>query len=155
MIEYKAPWSSSLKWISWGTTFLLSAAAISFLVMKLYFVVPILLLVLIGTASFTIRGYAIGRDSLVVHRLFWDTTLPLADLQSAEFNPEAMKMSWRTAGNGGLYSFTGYFSSKALGDYRALVTNPNLSVILRFPSETVVVSPDSPENFVQKILNRP
>jgi hypothetical protein len=65
-----------------------------------------------------------------------------------------MKKRWRTAGNGGLYSFTGSFSNKMLGDYRALVTNPALSVILRFPSETVVVSPDSPEAFVQNILHR-
>jgi len=154
MIEYKAPWSSSLKWISWVTTGVLSAGAIFLVIIKLYFVAPLLLLVLAGAAPFSIRGYVIERDSLVVRRLFWNTTLPLSDLQSAEFNPEAMKRSWRTAGNGGLYSFCGYFSNKVLGDYRALVTNPDLSVVLRFHSEIVVVSPDSPAIFVQKILDR-
>jgi len=154
MLDYKAPWSISLKWVSWVTTMVLCTGAISFAVMKLYFVAPLLLIVLISAAPFTIRGYTINGHSLVVHRLFWDTDLPLGGLQAAEFNPNAMKKSWRTAGNGGLYSFTGYFSNKTLGDYRALVTNPALSVVLRFPTETIVVSPDSPEAFVQNLLNQ-
>jgi len=154
MTDYKAPWSTSLKWMSWATTIVICTGAIAFAVMKLYFVAPLLLIVLIAAAPFAIRGYTINADSLVVHRLFWDTDLPLADLQAAEFNPNAMKKSWRTAGNGGLYSFTGYFSNKTLGDYRALVTDPALSVILRFPTEIVVVSPDSPETFVQNILTQ-
>jgi hypothetical protein len=154
MTDYKAPWSTSLKWMSWTTTIVLCTGAISFAVMKLYFVAPLFLIVLIAAAPFTIRGYTINSDSLVAHRLFWDTGLPLAGLQVAEFNPNAMKKSWRTAGNGGLFSFTGYFSNKTLGDYRALVTDPAHSVILRFSTETIVVSPDSPETFVQTILNR-
>ena len=154
MNDFKAPWSPSLKWMSWGTTFVLCAGAVAFAVMKLYLVALLLPLVLLAAAPFTIRGYAIRGDRLVVHRLFWDTDLSLADLQAAESNPCAMKKSWRTAGNGGLFSFTGYFSNKALGDYRALVTHPAHSVILRFPAETVVVSPDSPEAFIQSILGR-
>lgn len=154
MKDYKAPWSTSLKWVSWTTTFVLCGGALSFALVKLYLVAVLLLVVLLAAASFTIRGYSLRGDLLVVHRLFWDTDLSLADLQTAEFNPNAMKRSWRTAGNGGLFSFTGYFSNKTLGDFRALVTHPARSVVLRFPSETVVVSPESPEAFVQAILGR-
>ncbi len=149
---YKAPWSKSLKGISWGFTILILGLVVFASRPKINPVVAIPLGILLLAAPFTIRGYRITPDALRVHRLFWDTTVPLAELQSAEFNPTAMKGSTRTGGNGGLFSFSGYFSNKALGEYRALVTNPALSVVLQFPAGTIVVSPESPETFVQTIL---
>ncbi len=52
---------------------------------------------------------------------------------------------------GGLFSFTGSFRNKALGAYRAFVTDPHRTVVLRFPKRTVIVSPDSPEAFLHEI----
>ncbi len=62
--------------------------------------------------------------------------------------PTAMAGSLRIAGNGGLFSFTGWFWSRRLGRYRAFVTDPARSVVLKFSDRTVVVSPDVPEEFV-------
>lgn len=150
--SYKAPWSKSLMGISWGFTILILGLVVFASRQKINPVIAIPVGILLVAAPFTIRGYRITADALLVHRLFWDTTLPLAELQAAEFNPTAMKRSIRTGGNGGLFSFSGYFSNKALGEYRALVTNPALSVVLQFPAKTIVVSPESPETFVQTIL---
>jgi len=152
--SFKAPWSRSLVLLSWGSTLVLLVATGVLYAHGPAWVVPLPLLVLAGTAPFTIRGYEVGTDSLVVRRLFWDTILPLAGLVSAEADPRAMKGSLRTAGNGGLFSFTGYYSNRALGDYRALVTDPARAVVLRFPTETLVVSPEDPQAFVAA-LGRP
>lgn len=140
--------------VSWITTLCLCAGSISLALGGVYFAALALLVVLIAAALFTIRGYTITGDVLQVHRLFWDTHLPLVELQAAEVDPNAMKKSWRTAGNGGLYSFSGYFHNEALGDFRALVTDPALSVVLRFRTETVVVSPESPGAFARMILSQ-
>lgn len=63
-----------------------------------------------------------------------------------------MRASLRTFGNGGGFSFTGRYWNKRLGSYRAFVTNPARSVVLRWQDRTVVVSPASPEEFVREVL---
>ena len=109
------------------------------------------LAILCGGILFTIRGYTVGPDAILIHRLLWTTRLPLAALQSAQFEPNAMKSSLRTFGNGGLFSFTGYFRNSSLGTYRAFVTDPHRTVVLHFSARTVVVSPSAPEDFVHHI----
>ena len=86
----------------------------------------------VGCALFTVRGYTITPDSILVHRLSWATELPRAGLESARSLPHAMRWSVRTFGNGGFFSFTGFYWSKALGAYRAYVTNPAETVVLRY-----------------------
>jgi hypothetical protein len=62
-----------------------------------------------------------------------------------------MRWSIRMCGNGGLYSYSGFFRNKALGTYRAFVTDPHQTVVLHFPNRTVVVSPSAQEEFVDDI----
>jgi DNA-binding transcriptional regulator of glucitol operon len=109
------------------------------------------LAIIVGSALFTIRGYTVTSDAVLVHRLFWATLLPLAGLQSAQFEPGAMRWSIRTFGNGGLFSFSGFFRNKALGAYRAFVTDPQRTVVLRYSTRTVVVSPEKPEEFAENV----
>lgn len=115
----------------------------------LMIVVP--LLIVAGALPFMIRGYRIELGCLPIRRLGWFTRLDLDDLQSAEVNREAMKNSLRLMGNGGLFVFAGWFWNRKLGRYRALVTDPSRSVVLRFRERTVVVSPDAPEEFVDTL----
>ncbi len=102
-----------------------------------------------GAALFVVRGYTITPDAILVHRLFWDTRLPREGLLSAGFEPGAMRRSIRTCGNGGLFSFTGWYWSKSLKAYRAFVTDQNRTVVLRYERQTFVVSPDDPGDFVR------
>lgn len=106
------------------------------------------LLILLGALPFAVRGYDIQKGTLRVLRPGWVTQLRLGQLVSAEADPTAMSGSLRIAGNGGLFSFTGWFWSRRLGRYRAFVTDPARSVVLKFSDRTVVVSPDAPEEFV-------
>ena len=63
-----------------------------------------------------------------------------------------MRWSLRTWANGGLFSFTCHYRNKALGDYRAFVTDPHRTVVLEFSDRrNVVVSPDVPEEFTHEI----
>jgi len=104
-------------------------------------------------ALFTIRGFAITPDAILVHRLFWSTRLLREGLQSASYEPNAMRKSIRTCGNGGFYSITGWYWSKSLGAYRAYVTDTRQTVVLRFDRGTVVLSPGEPEEFVRTLMN--
>jgi hypothetical protein len=59
-----------------------------------------------------------------------------------------MRWSVRLWGNGGFFSFTGFYFNRLLGRYRAWVTDPRRVVVLRFPARTVVISPAEPEEFI-------
>lgn len=135
IITFGIPWLPSLKhhgavgmWVRW---------------------LPLVLV--IGCALFTVRGYTITPDAILVQRLLWATRLPRVGLQSAEFMPNAMCKSIRTCGNGGFFSFTGFYWNKTLKSYRAYVTDLRRTVVLRYERRTIIVSPDDPEDFVREL----
>jgi hypothetical protein len=106
----------------------------------------------LGCTLFSIRGYTITPDAILVHRLVWNTSLSRAGLESARFVPNAMRWSIRTFGNGGFFSFSGFYWNKTLGAYRAYVTDPARTVVLHYrSSRTVLLSPASPEDFVNDL----
>lgn len=154
MKTFSAPWSKSLFLITSLATVLLVGATIGLIRngRGTPWWVALFPVILVGvTALFTIRGYSLTANAVLVRRLLWETRLPLTGLTSASYEPDAMRGSFRTFGNGGLFSFTGYFRNERLGAYRALVTDPRRTVVLRFPSRTLVLSPSEPEEFVQAI----
>jgi hypothetical protein len=112
-------------------------------------VVP--LAVVFGSALFTIRGYTVLPDAILVHRLLWATRLPRGGLAAATFDPEAMRWSLRAFGNGGLFSFSGFYWNRRLGAYRVFVTDPRRAVVLRYSNRTVVVSPSYPVDFANEL----
>jgi len=76
------------------------------------------LILVFGCALFTVGGYTITPDAILVQRLLWATRLPRAGLKSAEFVPKAMCRSLRTCGNGGFFhspAFTGAKRSNRIG----------------------------------------
>lgn len=154
MKNYKAPWSTSLIVVSSLATIVCASIALGFILSghdALPWVALLPLAIIAGGALFMIRGYTVTPEAVLVHRLFWTTRLPLAGLQSAQVEPNAMRGSIRAFGNGGLFSFTGFYRNKTLGGYRAFVTDLRRTVVLRFPSRTIVVSPSAPEQFIHDI----
>lgn len=156
---FAAPWSNSLKIVTFLTVGLLLSLPIFGLInfygdmrggfIFVLFVLPVAILVI--SAFFTIRSYEIRNNILLIQRLIWITRLDLSNIESAETDSEAMKGSIRTFGNRGLFSFTGKFRNRKLGPYRAFATNPKLAVILRFPGKVVVVTPENPTEFVNML----
>ena len=153
MKHYKAHWGTSLVVVSLLAT--VSCLGIALVVLKnggtSYLTALLLLAIVIGSAPFTIRGYTVTPEAILVHRLFWVPRLPRTGLQSAVFEPDAMHRSIRTFGNGGLFSFSGFYRNKTLGAYRAFVTDPHQTVVLRYSGRTVVVSPSTPEEFAHDL----
>lgn len=155
---HDAPWGKTLRWSSFA---LVAFTVVMFIFYKWSGLIGstvgswVLPFILLGTLPFIIRSYAIAGDELLIRRLFWTTRLPLAGLKSAEVEPRVMSNSLRTFGNGGAFSFTGWFWKKPLGHYRAFVTDLNRTVVLRFEKRTVVVSPAEPEEFVRQLAPQP
>jgi hypothetical protein len=114
--------------------------------------VPLLTLGL--SAAFMVRGYILTDVSLSIKRLGWETRLDLSRLNSATVDPEALQRSVRIFGNGGLFSFTGWFRNKKLGSYRVFATDAKRAVVLRFAGKTIVLTPDDPQKFVAEINSR-
>jgi len=155
MNTFKAPWGKSLCWMSSFSVAILALAVVPAVVLgrtewaRLMVLLPLLLLP--GAALFVIRHYTIEPNALAIQRLLWTTRLPLSGLQSAEAVPGVMRGSLRLFGNGGMFSITGLYRNRALGNYRAFVTDQTKTVVLRFPKRTVAVSPENPERFVAEI----
>lgn len=102
-------------------------------------------------ALFSVRGYALEKNGLVVFRPGWRTRLPLTDVQSVLHQPDAAQGSIRIFGNGGLFGFIGLFRNQKLGRYRAFATDFSHTVVIRMPAKTLVVTPDDPRGFVEQV----
>lgn len=157
MKTYKAPWGRTLAVTSIIVTVLCVGASVMTLVFP-HDLNPALIAsgllpvgILLGCLPFVVRSYTITEDAVLIRRLWWDTRLERAGLKSAEVVPKAMRGSIRTCGNGGCYSFTGWYWNRKLGFYRAWVTDLKRTVVLGFSSRRVVISPDDPEDFVKTL----
>lgn len=107
--------------------------------------------VFVGCLLFTVRGYQLAGRELGIQRLLWVTRVSLEGLESVAADPEAMRRSLRTFGNGGCFSISGRFRNKKLGPYRAWVTDHRNAVVLKFGERTLVVSPSDPAAFVEQV----
>lgn len=157
---FKADWSVSLLLTSAVFSLLLIWSSCYVIVRNLrggdkffVFIALIPVLILILSALYSVRGYRLLGKSLYVERLGWDSEIKLEALSSVELNPQAMASSIRMWGAGGLFSYTGWFSSPLIGVYQAYATNPQQAVVLRFPEKTIVVTPTHPELFVSSALD--
>ena len=128
------------------------AGAVPFLAgFPTYAILPLPLIILI-TWLFSVTGYSIRGNSLIVNRPFWKTEIVIPPGVVAVEEPEITARLWRTAGNGGLFGYTGGFRNKKLGSFRAYATNWNQAVSIfcntNSSAFTVVVTPDNPEQFI-------
>ena len=157
-LEFKAPWGRVLRVTSISFTLLMLGVSLFLIVQaephfparKLAFAcLPTLILV--STVPFIIRRYRLRNETLLIDRLFWATEIPLTGLSSVEVTENAMKGSLRLCGNGGLYSFSGWWWSKRLGRYHPYVTDLDRTVVLRFGPRTIVLSPEIPTEFARDV----
>lgn len=153
-----APWTNALKLISALATILLIAVGTvaynrimvfagfpHLLGLAIVFIFPA---ILVFSLLFMVTGYAVEGNVLHVERLFWSTHISLDGLSKVWFEPAVGKGSIRIFGNGGLYSFTGVYHNEALGRYRLFATDFTRAVVLVLPQRKVVITPASPEVFI-------
>src|SRR3954471_23553961 len=132
MKAYKAPWSTSLIVLSAVFSVICIALALQLFLSGLAWATLFPLAIVLGGLLFTVRGYTVTRDAILVHRLLWSTRLPLSELKSAEVAPDIARGGLRLFGNGGLFSFSGLFRNRSLGTYRAFLTDLHRTVVLHF-----------------------
>jgi len=154
-----APWSGFLKGVSIVVTLLLPGVSWLVAVTVPTHLSPVLhtltialpLVILLAAAPFVVRDYALRDGTLQVRRLCWTTRVALGELREATIDPQAGAGSIRLFGNGGLFSFSGWFRNAKLGRYRAFVTDWQRAVVLRGAVCTVVLSPADPASFVHAL----
>lgn len=155
---YKAPWAISLIAI----TVVVSAILLLIILIGLLTgprsdfawilaMVIIPLLILLTSVVFSIRGYVIADNTLYVQRLGWNTKIDLHGLIAADIDSQAMQKSFRKWGNGGLFSFSGKYYNRRLGNYEAYATDPQKAIVLKFRDRTLIITPERPERFVAQI----
>jgi hypothetical protein len=163
--HFKAPWGRTLFIASAFTTLVMLGTACLLILNRqipwfvslplptdsLGIVIAAVLLIPLGALPFIIRGYVLTKDGILIKRLWWNTVLPFAEMRSIEVEPLALSHSFRTCGNGGLYSFTGFYWSSQLGHFRAYVTDLNRTVIVHMRNRTAVLSPDDPAAFARSV----
>jgi Bacterial PH domain len=159
-IEFPAPWGRMLKGSSIFVILFFAALIVSDFFIFRAVKVPnwvhptsagIMIAVLLGCLPFIIRGYVVTAEGILIRRLWWNTVLPKADIIAVEAVPNAMRRSLRTCGNGGLFSFTGFYWNKQIGHYKAYVNDLNRTVVVRMKKRPTVLSPDDPEAFAQAV----
>ena len=154
-----APWSGFLKGISIAVTVLLLGVSLLGAVTVPAHLSPALRtlaialppVILLAAVPFVVRDYALSDGTLQVRRLFWTTRVALGELHEAAIDPQAVASSIRLFGNGGLFSFSGWFRNAKLGRYPAFVTDWQRAVVLRGAACTVVLSPADPAGFVRDL----
>lgn len=158
---FGAPWGVALKAMtSFFVVFFLAIVGVAFSRIGPVFlwarVALTLVPLLVGMVSalFMVRGYSISGRVLSIQRLLWATKLDLTGAVSVIIDPDALGGSTRVFGNGGLFSFTGWYRNKKLGSYRAYVTDAKRAVVVRLRAKTIVVSPDDPQRFAAEISAR-
>jgi hypothetical protein len=107
------------------------------------------------TGLFSVRGYAVGSDHLIIKRPLWNTRIGLSDLVEASLMPElATQFSISLFSTRGFFGMIGFAHKKDLGVFRMYITDPSKAVLLRFSSKKpIVISPESPEDFLDALIS--
>jgi hypothetical protein len=157
-LEFRAPWSRSLKTASRIAVAILLGIAVAGIVLMpariplvRVFMVAVPVFFLMSALLFMVSGYSLTATALEVRRPLWTTTYALADLVSVAGDSEALRGSLRLFGNGGLFSFTGIFWNKKLGLFHAYGTDPERAVVLKFRTRMIVVTPDDTQRFIVRV----
>ena len=113
--------------------------------------ISISVVILVGSALFMVRSYTVSGKQLVIHRPGWTTEYDINQLKEITINRNVISGSWRMFGIGGLFGYIGSFRNDELGNFKAYATHRHNCVVLKFSTQTIVVTPDTPESFAQAV----
>ena len=110
----------------------------------------VLPIIIFFTWLYSPYAYSVNQDALVVHRKIGNFFIPLHEV-SAVNAIEKKAMGWpvRLMGNGGLFGYTGWYTSSPQGRMRWFVRQQKNYVLVRMKNERLyVLSPDAPNELV-------
>ena len=118
----------------------------------LIFPMAIIILVFALSYYFSVTKYEISGNRIVVHRPFDSVTIPKGELTATRIYAKDIRMSIRTFGIGGVFSYTGTFWNSKFGSMTWYVTKMDNAVLLvDGRSNKTVISPDNPEKFIESL----
>ena len=115
-----------------------------------YIPLLILLPILISTYIYSPKSYSVDMDNIIVNRMASNFFISRKEIKSiVEISSKEMGMPWRTFGNGGLFGYTGYYSSSKLGKMRWFVSQRKNYVLITMNNESkFLLSPDDVAGFL-------
>ncbi|MBU3675624.1 MAG: hypothetical protein FGM54_00345 [Chitinophagaceae bacterium] len=98
-------------------------------------------------------AYSVTQDSVLVHRKMGNFTIPVKDIKTVNtLDKKAMGWAIRLMGNGGLFGYTGWYTSSPQGRMRWFVRQQkNYVVIIMNNERKYVLSPNEPQALVDAI----
>ncbi len=162
-MRYAAPWDRSLR-VSTGA--LLAVLAFSALVLLGVtsalggvvsgaigaFALAVLAAVAIGGWALAPRGYVVEGGTLRIERRLRPLAVPLSRATAYGRVAELWATgSARIGGSSGFFGHYGSFWNRGLGSFRLYATRTHDLVLLDFPDDRVLVSPDQPERFLEEV----
>jgi len=102
---------------------------------------------IIFTYLFRVKSYQVTDEKIIIKRpvSIFDKGFALSEIESVKLlNKEDFKWTIRTAGNGGLFGYTGYYANEQLGNFRMFATSRKnrILIILKNAKGKIVLSPD-------------
>ena len=156
-IEFRAPWSRSLKITTIATVaMMIVLGSIGLWVASDYgWILPSIMiggamLALLTTVPYVVRGYTLTQDEIIVRQLGKLTRLRLDDVQSIDGKPDALKGAWRLLASAGIFSYSGWYWSRELKRFHAMASDPSRTVVIRLINRTVVITPHDPQQFIMR-----
>jgi hypothetical protein len=97
-------------------------------------------------------NYLLTADTLIVHRLVKDVTIPRNAITKVRSVGEGeLKGIVRVFGVGGLFGYFGIFGNKN-GDIHVHATNWKNSIMIETPARNFIITPDDSSAFLQEFL---
>lgn len=120
---------------------------------ELWALLPMVMLLvgLLGaTYLYSPKAYSINDEHIIIHRIAGPFYIPRKEIQEIQsITKSELGVVWRTFGNGGMFGYTGYFSSRTIGSMRWFVTQrKNYVLITLIKGKKYLLSPDDPEAFL-------
>ncbi|HEX9049945.1 MAG TPA: PH domain-containing protein [Anaeromyxobacter sp.] len=162
-MRYAAPWDRSLR-VSTGALLavLAFAAVVALLVARALggvvagalgaFALAVLAAVALAGWALAPTGYAVEEGTLRIERRLRPLSIPLARATAVARVAELWALgAARIGGSAGFFGHYGSFWNRGLGSFRLYATRTHDLVLLEFPDDRLVVSPDAPERFVEEV----
>lgn len=98
-------------------------------------------------------AYSVAGDSIIIHRPLTPVVISRTDILDIRIPTEA-EMSWtiRTFGVGGLFGYFGKFTNTQLGGMTWYATQRGNYVLLVTKTKRIILTPDSPQEFLAALV---
>lgn len=113
----------------------------------------VIMVVLFGCRAYMPLGYTIDLDHVAVERKIGKFFIPRTEIEQAVLvTDKDLGRTWRMAGNGGVFGYTGWYKTASFGTIRWFVTSREKYVMIVMQSgKKYLLSPDDPKGFIDSI----